>query len=136
MTGFTHGSISKISTNKPNVHAFRITGHVDDDDGEAMAEYMNGVFDAADGKVDMLLDLGGMTGRDLDAMFDGDVLKAQLRSWSRVGRYAVIAAPERAAKMIEWADKVIPVDARAFDASEADAAWSFVDARPDGTGTT
>ena len=136
MTEFSHGSVTQIPTDKQDVYAFRITGHVEDDDMEAMAEFMNKVFDAASGKVDMLLDLGGMTGRDLDAMFDGDVLKAQLRSWSSVGRYAVIAAPERAATMIEWADKVIPVEARAFDAKDADAAWSFVGTRPTGTITS
>ena len=127
---FSHGSITQIPTTSPKLHAFRITGHVDDDDMEEMAEHMNKVFDAADDKVDMLLDLGGMTGRDLDSVFDGDVMKAQVRSWSKVGRYAVIAAPERAARMIEWVDKVIPVEAKAFDAAEADAAWAFVGARP------
>lgn len=129
MSEFSHGAISKVATDNPSVHAFRIAGHVEDDDMEAMAEYMNDIFDSANGKVDMLLDLGGMTGRDLDVMFDGDVLMAQIRAWSKVGRYAVIAAPDRAAKMIEWADKVIPVEARAFEASEADAAWLFVEAK-------
>ncbi|MGR3512122.1 MAG: SpoIIAA family protein [Paracoccaceae bacterium] len=130
MATFHHGSIRSIPTTSANLHAFAITGHVDGDDMEAMAEYMNDVFDRTDDKVDMLLDLAGMTGRDLDAVFDGDVMKAQIRSWTKVGRYAVVAAPDRAAKMIEWADKVIPVDARAFDATEADEAWKFVEARP------
>ncbi|MFP7674004.1 STAS/SEC14 domain-containing protein [Marivita sp. S0852] len=136
MSTFKHGSISKIETTAPNLHAFRITGHVDDDDLEAMAEYMNKVFDTTEDKVDMLIDMGGMTGRDMDAMFDGDVMKAHMRSWSKVRRYAVIAAPDRAGKMIEWSDKVIPVEARAFDASEADNAWAFVGARPTSDATT
>lgn len=130
MATFHHGSIRSIPTTSANLHAFAITGHVDDDDMEAMAEHMNDVFDRAADKVDMLLDLAGMTGRDLDAVFDGDVLKVQIRSWTKVRRYAVVAAPDRVAKMIEWADKVIPVDARAFDASEADEAWKFVEAQP------
>ncbi|WP_281969220.1 STAS/SEC14 domain-containing protein [Roseovarius nanhaiticus] len=128
MSTFHHGSIKAIATDNPRVHAFEIVGHADDDDVEAMAEHMNEVFDRADGKVDMLLDLSAMTGRDLDAIFDGDVLKAQVRSWTKVGKYAVIGAPTRAAKIIEWADKVIPVEAKAFEADRANEAWAFVSA--------
>lgn len=130
MTTFSHGSITAIPTDTDRVQAFRITGHVEDDDMEAMSKYMNKVFDTHDGQVDMLLDLTGMTGRDLDAMFDGDVMKAQMRSWSHVRRYAVIGGPERAEKMIEWSDKIIPVDAKTFKSEEAADAWTFVGARP------
>ncbi|UWR21268.1 STAS/SEC14 domain-containing protein [Sulfitobacter sp. S190] len=130
MTAFQHGSIHSIPTTTADVHAFKIEGHVDDDDMEAMSKYMNDVFDQAPGKVSMLLDLSSMTGRDLDIMFDDDVLKAQVRSWSKVARYAVIGAPESAATMIKWADKVIPVEARAFDSAEASSAWEFVGASP------
>ncbi|MEM6694909.1 MAG: STAS/SEC14 domain-containing protein [Pseudomonadota bacterium] len=125
---FEHGSIKSIATDDPKVFAFEVSGHIDDDDAEAMAEYMNAVFDTAQDKVSMIVDLRGMTGRDLDAIFDGDVLKAQVRSWSKVEKYAVIGAPTHAAKMIYWADKVIPVDARAFEADQAADAWRFVGA--------
>lgn len=130
MSIFKHGAIESIPTDTAHVQAFRISGHVDDEDMQKMAEYMNSVFDGANEPVHMLLDLSGMTGRDMDAMFDGGVIRAQVRSWSKVGKYAVIGAPDRAEKMIEWTDKAIPVDARAFEKSESDAAWAFVDAHP------
>ncbi len=100
------------------------------DASEAMAEYMNQVFDQND-KISMLLDLTGFTGSDWDTMLDGDVIQSRFRALSHVDRYAVIGAPENAAKMISFMDKIIPVDARAFDASEAQAAWKFVGARPE-----
>ncbi|WP_223428127.1 SpoIIAA family protein [Tateyamaria pelophila] len=130
MKTFKHGSIEGIPTDAKHVQAFRITGHVDDDDMEKMAEHMNSVFDTTDQPVDMLLDLSAMTGRDMDAMFDGDVIRAQFRSWSKVGKYAVIGAPDSAEKLISWSNKVIPVDARTFDTQETDAAWDFVNAKP------
>ena len=129
MEHFAHGAITQIATDNPQVYAFRVNGHIDDDDEEAMAKYMNDVFDTHE-KVDMLLDLTGFTGSDWDAMFDGDVLKSRFRSVSKVGKYAVIGAPAGAARMIAVMDKIIPVDARAFDAPEADAAWAFVGAKP------
>ncbi|MEM1149165.1 MAG: STAS/SEC14 domain-containing protein [Pseudomonadota bacterium] len=127
MTVFSHGSITQIPTTKDDVYAFAIAGHVEDDDTEEMAKFMNQAFDKP-GKVSMLLDLSGMTGSDLDAMFDGHVLRAQFRAWKEVDKYAVIGAPDRAAKIIDWMDNLIPVDARAFEAKDAQMAWSFVGA--------
>ena len=129
MSTFLEGPITKIPTDNKAVHAFRIVGHIDDDASEALAEHMNDVFDRED-KVAMLLDLSEFTGSDWDAMFDDDVISSRFRALKHVSKYAVIGAPERAAKMIGIMDKIIPVDARAFAKTEAAAAWSFVDATP------
>ena len=130
MQNFAHGPITQIPTDNPRVYAFRIVGHMDDDDSEALSRYMNTVFDETD-KVDMLLDLSGLTGSDWDSMLDGDVIQSRFRSLSHVGKYAVVGAPDRAASMIRIMDKIIPVNARAFDKAEEDAAWAFVEARPE-----
>lgn len=126
---FAFGPIAQIPTDRDDVYAFRITGHVDDDAAEAMAEFMNDVFDRHE-KVSMLMDLTGFTGSDWDAMLDGDVIKSRFRALTHVHRYAVIGAPERAASMIEIMDVVIPVEAKAFDTSQEEAAWAFVGAAP------
>lgn len=130
MTPFTHGPITQIETDNPTVYAFRITGHIDDDAAEAMAEYMNAAFDRHNEKIDMLLDLTGFTGSDWDSMLDGDVITSRFRALSEVRRYAVIGAPDRAAKMIGFLDKIIPVEAKAFDSEQSKDAWDFVGASP------
>lgn len=127
MTQFAHGPVTQIPTNSPTVYAFKVTGHIDDDTSEAMAKFMNDVFDRTE-SVNMLLDLTGFSGSDWDSMLDGDVLESRFRALSHVARYAVIGAPDNAAKMIAMMDKIIPVDAKAFDAGEADKAWEFVGA--------
>ncbi|MEH6829995.1 MAG: STAS/SEC14 domain-containing protein [Sulfitobacter sp.] len=129
MTHSSYGPITEIESDAPNVHAFRVSGHIDDDASEALAKHMNGVFDGSD-KVNMLLDLTCFTGSDWDSWFDGDVITSRFRALSHVKRYAVIGAPEKAAKMINLIDKVIPVEAKAFDASNAVDTWEFVGARP------
>lgn len=123
---FHHGAVAQIETKSPKLYAFRIAGHIDDDTSEALAEFMNAAFDRHDEKVDMLMDLSGFTGSDWDSLFDGDVLKSRFRALKEVDKYAVIGAPEKAQKMIGWMDKIIPVQARAFDAADADEAWSWV----------
>ncbi|QBF32644.1 STAS/SEC14 domain-containing protein [Thalassococcus sp. S3] len=130
MAPFSHGSIQQIMTDTPSVYAFRIAGHIDDDASEALAKFMLCVFERHDEKVDMLMDLTAFTGSDWDSLLDGDVIASRFKSLSEVRRYAVVGAPENAAKMIGFLDKIIPVEAKAFDASESDAAWRFVGARP------
>ena len=129
MTQFSYGPITQIPCEAPNVYAFRVTGHIDDDASEALAKFMNAVFDNTD-KVNMLLDLSNFTGSDWDSILDGDVIASRFRALSHVSRYAVVGAPDKAAKMIEYMDKIIPVDARAFNASEMAQAWEFVGTRP------
>ena len=127
MTQFSHGPITQIPADRETVFAFVIAGHITDDDSEALAKYMNRAFDAHD-KVDMLLDLSGMTGSDWDAAFDDDVIRSRFRALKHVRRYAVVGAPKGAATMIGIMDKIIPVDARTFD-TQAEA-WDFLEARP------
>ncbi|WP_345791019.1 STAS/SEC14 domain-containing protein [Gymnodinialimonas phycosphaerae] len=76
----------------------------------------------------MLLDMTPFTGSDWDAMFDSDDIASRFRALSEVRHYAVIGAPDRAAKMIGWMDKVIAVKAKEFDTSERAKAWAFIGA--------
>jgi len=131
MIAFASGPISQVITDQPDVYAFRVEGHIDDDASEALAKFMNDAFDHHE-KVNMLLDLRGFTGSDWDTLFDTDVIKSRFRSLGRVSRYAVVGAPEGAAQMISVMDKIIPVNARAFAADETGEAWAFVGAQPAG----
>ena len=129
MTQFSYGPITQIACEAPHVYAFRVSGHIDDDASEALAQFMNAVFDKTE-KVNMLLDLSNFTGSDWDSILDGDVITSRFRALSHVSRYAVVGAPEKAAKMIGYMDKIIPVDARAFDTSQMPQAWEFVGTPP------
>lgn len=128
MPQFSYGPITEIETDTPTVHAFRVSGHIDDDASEALAKHMNAIFDRTD-KVNMLLDLTAFTGSDWDSMLDGDVIASRFRALRHVERYAVVGAPEKAANMIDFMDKIIPVHAKAFDASQIAQAWDFVGAQ-------
>lgn len=125
MSLFSFGPITQMETTSPKVFAFRITGHIDDDASEALAKFMNRVFDEND-KVNLLMDLTGFTGSDWDSMLDGDVIKSRFRALSEVDRYAVVGAPQRAASLIRFMDGLIPVNAKAFSADQRDEAWQFV----------
>ena len=128
MTLLSRPSVRQIPTDNKIVYAFDVTGHVSDDDAEALAKTMNDAFDRHE-KVSMLLRLDGYTGSDKDALFDGDVLESRWRSLVSVEKYAVVGAPDGAEKMINFFGKILPVDARTFKIAEEDRAWAFVGAK-------
>ncbi|MEO0704013.1 MAG: STAS/SEC14 domain-containing protein, partial [Pseudomonadota bacterium] len=67
MQTFHHGAVAEIPNTSRGVYAFAVNGHVDDDTSEALAKYMNDVFDRQE-KVHMLFDLSGYSGSDGDAL--------------------------------------------------------------------
>lgn len=129
MPTLTATSIKQIPTDNPKVFAFEVKGHVSDDDAEAMAEFMNDVFDRHE-KVNMLIRLDGYTGSDKDALFDGDVIESRWCSLFKVDKYVVVGAPEGVSRMIRFMDKILPVDAKAFDKGQDAEAWAYVGAQP------
>ncbi len=121
-------TVREVPNDTAGVYAFHILGEVTAEDMSAMAEHMNERFDRHD-KVSMLLIFDAFRGAEKGANTDWGVIKSRLRALSKVDKYAVVNAPERAERMIEAMNAVIPVEARTFDS--ADAAWAFVGALPE-----
>ncbi len=113
-------SITEVETSRADLFAFRIDGEVSRDDMSAMADYMNDVFDRFE-QIDMLMIFDRYEGAEAGASLSWEALKSRFRSLSKVGRYLVVGAPERAAELIEIMDNLIPVKAETYD-DEA-AAW-------------
>lgn len=122
-------SVVRIPTDRDDLYAFEIHGEVQSDDMQDMAEMMNDAFDEHD-KVDMLLMFKPYDGAETGATFDTEVLESRFRALSNVNKYVVVGAPERANSILNFMDKLIPVDAATFEPHEAHAAWSYVDAKP------
>ncbi len=131
----TTPTVQQIPSTSPLVHAFRVTGTVTSEDMEAMARHMNAAFEAVDdtaaeGEIGMLLIFEAFEGREMGAAMNAETMKAQFKSLSQVAKYAVVGAPDAAESMIGVMDRVIPVDARTFDAGDEAAAWAWVGATP------
>ncbi len=126
---FKSPAVTQLPASAPHVFAFRISGHVTSEDMEAMSAFMNARFEEHD-SVNMLLVFERFEGRDATAGMNWQSIMAQTKSLSKVDRYAVVGAPDAAETMIGAMDKIIPVDARTFEAADEAAAWDFVGASP------
>ena len=120
-----HGVVP-IPTDHDHVHAFDITGDLDATGMAEMAEILNTAFDRHDGKINVLLRFRDFEASDAGVGTGLSAIKAQFRSLTHVGRYAVVGAPQAAETMIHFFNHIIPVDARTFAADEEHAAWDFV----------
>jgi SpoIIAA-like len=125
----TTQTIQQIAATAPDVYAFRIRGEVAAEDLQAMAKTINAAFDVQPA-VSMLLIFDHYEGVETGAGFDLETVTSQFRSLAKVEKYAVVGAPRVASVMINVMDKVIPTDARTFEADEEPLAWAFVGARP------
>jgi len=120
-------SVMEIPNDIDGLFAFAIRGEVGRDDMEAMSKFMLDRFEEWD-KVDMLLVFAKYDGAETGASFDGDVIKARLKSLTQVRNYVTAGAPDAAGTMIETLSKIMPVTGRAFD-TEAEA-MAFLRAQP------
>jgi hypothetical protein len=122
-------AVHPVTTTRPNLLAFRITGKVTKEDMHEMAEMSNAAFDRFE-TVDMLLIFDNFEGQEMGALFDLESMKAQFRSIMNVGRYVVVGAPESARALIEGMGAMLPVKAMTFDKGDEELAWVELEARP------
>ncbi|SHJ42279.1 SpoIIAA-like [Palleronia salina] len=126
---FVTPSIRQAPSTEDHVFAFHIMGEITSDEMEAMGAYMNEQFEHHD-NVSMLLIFDRFEGSEAGAGLNWESLKAQLKSVTKVDRYAVVGAPSTPSRLVEVFGKVLPLKAQSFDRGDEDAAWQFVGARP------
>lgn len=119
------GSIDRVPSGRADLLAFRVAGRIDKAAIQRMAEQVLDAFDRFD-QVDMIVLMEDFRGMTLGASLDPANLWSQARALAKVGRYAVVGAPDAAEGMIELMDRFIPVDARTFEGQERNAAWAWV----------
>ncbi len=78
----------------------------------------------------LLLDMRATEHFSPGAFVSAEGVWTSLRSIGPLRRYAVVAAPGIAASAVEAFGKLLPLEARAFDADEIDAARQWVTATP------
>ena len=121
--------IHQIPTHDPKIYAFRLFPGFDGDDLRNVAETLDAAFDQQ-GSVNMLLIMEDMTTREAMGGFSLKSLKTQARAASHIGRYAVVGAPDAAAKMLDIFNSMSSIDAKTFSRDKEDEAWRFVGAMP------
>lgn len=103
-------------------------------DGKMSEQGVDAVFAAFDravethGKINLLLRVKDYEGFDLGILADRDTMTSKLGAIGKVGRYAIVGGPCWMRAMAQSMGPLLPLQIRAFDASEEDAAraWARV----------
>ena len=118
------GHIRRIPVPQEDLFVFEVEGRIGREDIEDMAEQVLDGFDRL-GQINILINMPRFRGMGRGAGLDPTGLLAQARSLGHVGRYAVVGPPAWAGAVITAMDKVIPVQARTFDAKDLDRAYDW-----------
>ncbi|MCH4541476.1 STAS/SEC14 domain-containing protein [Ochrobactrum sp. POC9] len=121
--------IRRIPTNRDDVFAFAIEGHLDD----ASLENLYGLLDAAyetHEEIDLLIRLTGYEGVDWTAAFSESMLSMRSKSLKKLRHYAIVGGPLWIQASITLMQPFLSIELRAFEADEENEAWEWLSARP------
>ncbi|WP_273792258.1 STAS/SEC14 domain-containing protein [Brucella anthropi] len=121
--------IRRIPTNREDVFAFAIEGHLDD----ASLENLYGLLDAAyetHEEIDLLIRLTGYEGVDWTAAFSESMLSMRAKSLKKLRHYAIVGGPLWIQASITLMQPFLSIELRAFEADEENEAWEWLGARP------
>ena len=121
--------IRRIPTNREDVFAFAIEGHLDD----ASLENLYGLLDAAyetHEEIDLLIRLTGYEGVDWTAAFSESMLSMRAKSLTTLRHYAIVGGPLWIQASITLMQPFLSIELRAFEADEENEAWEWLGARP------
>lgn len=106
--------------------AFTFPERLDASAVEQMADEVNLAIGTSD-DLRLVLDFSGTTEIAAEAFASPQGFVTSIKSIGPIKRYAVVDAPEMAAKMIEFFGAILPLEATSFDKGELEAArrWAF-----------
>jgi hypothetical protein len=119
-------AIERIEGERPTLLAFRIEGRIEREDIEAMAREVLAAFEER-GEVDMLITLEDWDGISTGAILSRERVEAQVRAVRHVRKYAVVGPPDWAGALVNGFDRILPVDARTFEAGDEATARAWLD---------
>ncbi|MEQ8399467.1 MAG: STAS/SEC14 domain-containing protein [Roseitalea porphyridii] len=122
-------AIVRVPTDRANMLAFRITDKVRASDAKAIMGFLKDTYTRHD-KIDLMVIIEELEGFDPAILFDTGTWSAKAQSLSHVGRYAVVGGPDYVRRTAGFLGAFMPVEIKAFERDEEEAAWAWLNAAP------
>lgn len=122
------GTIRRIPTDRADLYAYEVTGHMTADDIRAVYEELNEAYDTH-GEVDLLVKLSHFDGFDWSAAFSDLTYTVKTRSLSHIRRYAIVGGPKWIRAMVGVFNPLVHPEMNTFELGEESAAWDWVEGR-------
>ncbi|MBC8717145.1 MULTISPECIES: STAS/SEC14 domain-containing protein [Brucella/Ochrobactrum group] len=121
--------VRRIPTNREDVFAFAIEGHLD----EAALENLYGLLDAAyEGheEIDLLIRLTGYEGVDWGSAFSESMLSMRAKSLQHLRRYAIVGGPLWIQASVTLMQPFLSIEMKTFEPEDEPKAWEWLSAEP------
>lgn len=121
--------VRRIPTDREDVFAFAIEGHLDD----ASLENLYGLLDAAYAdheEIDLLIRLSGYDGVDWSSAFSQSMISLREKSLRQLRRYAIIGGPVWLQTSVALLRPFLTIDIRTFEVDEEEEAWQWLETTP------
>ena len=114
-------AMREIITDRPNLVAFEIDGHLTAADVERAQEIFEPKLEMP-GKIDVLGRFDNYDGFDFNVFFTPGWLSLKVNALNKIARYALVGAPVWMENLVELLQPLVPIEIKCFDArAEAEA---------------
>lgn len=121
--------IRRIPTNRSDVFAFAVEGHLDDPSLENLYGLLDAAYEEHE-EIDLLIRLTGYEGLDWTAAFSESALSMRSKSLQHLRRYAIVGGPLWIQASLTLMQPFLSIEMRAFEPDEEDEAWKWLNAKP------
>ncbi len=121
--------IRRIPTNRSDVFAFAIEGHMNDSSLENLYGLLDGAYEQHE-EIDLLIRLTGYEGMDWGAAFSESTLSMRSKSLKHLRRYAIVGGPLWIQASITLMQPFLSIEMRSFEPEDEEKAWEWLNAAP------
>lgn len=126
MTGkLRHPALSQIKTERDDVFAFEIDGHVSREEVDEAYQILEKAYEQHD-KIDLFVRIGRYDGFDLSALFSDVTYAGKLHAIRHMRRYALVGGPDWMANMIRFFNPLFRMEVRHFELDDEAEAWNWI----------
>lgn len=125
-------AVAQIGTSREDLIALRVTGGIDAEQMDALARFLNSVFDERD-TVDLLIVFDRYIPAAPADTFDWDAIKAWFRAGDSLRRYIVVGDGAHVNELLDGLSSILPLTPEIFD--EELSAWRALDAHATAPGS-
>jgi hypothetical protein len=122
-------AIRKIETDRPDLLAFDIVGHVTAADAENLFGLLEAAY-ALHPRIDVLVRIVDHDGADWAGIADETLDQGKAKAAEHVARCAAVGEPDWTANARGWFEPALAVELRHFEAADEAAAWQWLGAQP------
>lgn len=124
-SGLRHPALTQLKTERDDVYAFEIDGHLTRKEIEKVYQILEEAYDKHD-KISILMRIGRYDGFDWSTFFSDTAYVGKLHAIRHMKRYALVGGPSWAAGATQFFGPLFRMEVKHFELEDEAEAWQWV----------